>query len=139
MSISLNPIHCIRRSATGCLPRPTALRSSRLFLEDILARAELVAANLRRYSREEIVTDSNLYEATLRHVEIIGEAVKNLPTEFKEANPEIPRRQIGRTRDILAPVYFGVSEDRVWDIVSVHLPALAAFVRKALEEPPTPQ
>lgn len=110
------------------------MRSSRLFLEDILARADLIAANLTRYTREEIVSDPNLYEATLRHVEIIGEAAKSLPPEFKEAHPEIPWRQIGRTRDVLAHVYFGVSEDRIWDIVSVHVPNLAEFVRKTLAD-----
>ena len=94
------------------------------------------------YNREYIVGDSNLYEATLRHVEIIGEAVKNLPAEFKEANPEVPWCQIGRTRDILAHVYFGVSEDRIWNIVSEHVPKLAEFVRRTLskvEEPDAPQ
>ena len=82
------------------------------------------------------MSDPNLYEATLRHVEIIGEAVKNLPEEFKAASPEIPWRQIGRTRDILAHVYFGVSEDRIWDIVTVHVPTLAEFVRRELDEAP---
>ena len=120
------------------------MRSAQLFLEDILARSALIAANLARYSREEIVADPNLFEATLRHVEIIGEAVKNLPIEFKEAHPEISWRQIGRTRDILAHVYFGVSEDRIWDIVTMHVPVLAEFVRKTLDEDgadeaPTPQ
>lgn len=119
------------------------MRSLRLFLEDILIRADFIAANVERYSREEIVGDPNLYEATLRHVEIIGEAVKNLSTEFKSANPEIPWRQIGRTRDILAHVYFGVSEDRIWDIVTQHIPILAEFVRTKLAEddegPPAPQ
>lgn len=110
------------------------MRSSRLFLEDIVTRATLIEANVERYTHEQIVTDPNLYEATLRHVEIIGEAVKNLPKEFKDAHPEIPWRQIGRTRDILAHVYFGVSEDRIWDIVTDHVPALAAFVRKTLEK-----
>ncbi len=66
------------------------MRNSRLFLEDIVTRADLIASNLARYSREEVVSDSNIYEATLRHVEIIGEAVKNLPNEFKSEHPEIP-------------------------------------------------
>lgn len=113
--------------------RRCALRDERLLLEDIRLRSSRIPENLERFTREQIESDPNLYEATLRHLEIIGEAAKNLSAEFKAKHSEIPWRQVGRTGDILAHVYFGVSADRVWDIVSNHIPRLAEFVANELE------
>lgn len=109
------------------------MRDDRLLLEDIRVRTSRILENLTRFTRQQIESDPNLYEATLRHLEIIGEAAKNLDPEFKANHPEIPWRQVCRTRDILAHVYFGVSEDRVWDIVSNHIPLLAEFVARQLD------
>lgn len=108
------------------------MRDERLLLEEIQLRTGRILDNLQKYTREEIESDPNLYEATLRHLEIIGEAAKTLNTEFKTRHPEIPWRQIGRTRDILAHVYFAVSPDRVWDIVTNHIPKLAQFASEQL-------
>jgi uncharacterized protein with HEPN domain len=62
--------------------------------------------------------DLYVYEATLRNIEIMGEAVKNLPDELKSAYPEVEWRSIGRTRDILAHVYFGIKDAIIWEIVT---------------------
>ena len=112
------------------------MRSNRLLLEDILDRAQKIALNSSQFSREQIESDSNIYEAVLRHIEIIGEAVKNLPEGFKSGYPEVPWRQIGRTRDVLAHVYFAVSHDRIWNVIEVEIPKLIAAISKMLEDMP---
>ena len=58
------------------------MRDERLLLEEIQLRTGRILDNLQKYTREEIESDPNLYEATLRHLEIIGEAAKTLNTEF---------------------------------------------------------
>jgi len=95
-----------------------------------------IASNSSQFTRAQIESDSNIYEAILRHIEIIGEAVKNLPDSFKSKYTEIPWRQIGRTRDVLAHVYFAVSPDRIWNVIEVEIPKLIAAISKMLEEMP---
>ena len=110
------------------------MRSNRLLLEDILDRAMKIELNSRQFTRAQIESDSNIYEAMLRHIEIIGEAVKNLPDDFKAKHAEVPWRQIGRTRDVLAHVYFAVSQDRIWNVIEVEIPKLIAVVSTMIEE-----
>ena len=72
----------------------------------------------------------------MRDIEIIGEAVKNLPQPLRDGYPDIPWRKIGRTRDILAHVYFGIDKDAIWQIVSVEAARLRARVAEMLEALP---
>ncbi len=109
------------------------MRDNKLLLQDIRIRTGYILDNLTRFKREQIESDPNLYEAMLRHLEIIGEASKNLDAAFKSKHTEIPWRQISRTRDVLAHVYFGVSRDRVWDMVTNLIPPLAKLVAEELD------
>ena len=110
------------------------MRSPKDLLQDILERTESLARMVEEFDRESFSENEYVYLATLRNIEIIGEAVKNLPEEFKEKYPEIPWRQIGRVRDILAHVYFAVSSDRIWEMASKHAPELEVAVRKLLND-----
>jgi uncharacterized protein with HEPN domain len=54
-------------------------------------------------------------------LEVIGEAVKNLPEEFRGAHSEIEWRAIARMRDRLIHGDFGVDYQLVWDVVQEKL------------------
>lgn len=64
----------------------------------------------------------------IRHLEIIGEAVRTLPQDLKDQHPEIPWAKINRMRNILVHVYFGVDEDIAWEVVEQDIPALRACI-----------
>lgn len=84
-----------------------------------------------------------MQDAVLRRIEIIGEGVKNIPQEWRDAHPEIPWRQIARMQDMLIHRYFSVDLDIVWhtatqDVPELHrlLSVLLAEVRQQEDVPP---
>jgi len=68
--------------------------------------------------------DDKTQGAVIRKLEIIGEAVKQLPTEFLENYPHIPWKQIAGMRDKLIHFYFGVDTNLIWRTIRTRLPEL---------------
>ena len=64
----------------------------------------------------------------IHHLEIIGEATRTIPHDFRNLHPEIPWKQINAMRNILVHLYFDINLDRVWAVVEQDLPILKASV-----------
>ena len=71
-----------------------------------------------------------LYSATIRELEIIGEAAGKISQETKKKYPNIDYRTIKDFRNILAHEYFGVDMQIVWDIITQKLPFLKDEILK---------
>ncbi len=72
-----------------------------VFLAHILDSIQLIEEYAKDASQAEFYKNRSLQDAIMRRLEIIGEAVKNLPLSFKTKHPEIPWKQIAGMRDIL--------------------------------------
>jgi uncharacterized protein with HEPN domain len=83
--------------------------------------------------REVFFKETLRQDAVIRNLEIIGEAVKNLSADFKDARNDIPWNQIAGLRAVLIHHYFGVKLETVWQVVVEHLPPLAKRVQQLLE------
>ncbi len=68
--------------------------------------------------------NNQVQDAVLRRLEIMGEAVKNIPEEVRENHPDIPWRKIAGLRDVLIHAYSGVNIKRVWKIINEDLTGL---------------
>ena len=108
-------------------------READLFLEDIADRTSRIQRLVGGRSFQEFGSDDALHEAVLRHLTVIGEAVKNLPSILLDTEPEIPWRKVAKLRDILIHVYFGVKDEIIWGIVEQDIEPLGAAVRRMLE------
>jgi uncharacterized protein with HEPN domain len=74
-----------------------------------------------------------LFRDTIRSLEIIGEAVKNLSEEFKNDNPQIAWKEIAGMRDRLIHRYFNIDLDIVYEVITERLPELKETVKNAFE------
>lgn len=71
-------------------------------------------------------------DATLRKLQVIGQAVKNLSDDAKSHRPDIPWKQIAGMRDKVIHDYFGVNLEIVWAVVEKELPKLETAVAELL-------
>jgi len=108
-------------------------RDSKVYLEDILTATGRITAYLQGSSRESLNTDTKTVDAVVRNLEIIGEAVKQLPHDIRARAADVEWHKIAGLRDILIHAYFGVDLDIVWDVVRNKVPALEARVRTLLD------
>lgn len=73
-------------------------------------------------------------DASLRRIEIIGEATKNISTELRNKYREIEWRKIASTRDVVIHAYFSIDWDLVWEIIEKDLPILKSRISLILKE-----
>lgn len=68
--------------------------------------------------------DRKTFLAVLRSLEVLGEAARQMPRNFREKHPEISWREIGNLRNVIAHEYFGLEPEIIWDIVKSQVPSL---------------
>lgn len=107
-------------------------RSSVLLLREILDAVGRIEEYLRDVSYEQFVVDVEKQDAVLRRLEVIGEAVKGLPSELKDRYPDTPWREIAAARNMLVHEYFRVDLELVWEMVDDDLPELRLDVQEIL-------
>jgi uncharacterized protein with HEPN domain len=75
------------------------------------------------------VTSGLTYDATLRNLELIGEAATHIPDEVRAAYPQIPWRMIMATRNRLIHGYLGIDDDTLWSIIQDDVPELLQLLQ----------
>lgn len=106
----------------------------KILLYDILDSIENIEEYTKNINENKFAESLQIQDAVVRRMEIIGEAVKNLPTHFREKHPDIPWKDIAGTRDIIVHDYSGVDIDMVWEIVKDGIPKLKNQIQKILKE-----
>jgi uncharacterized protein with HEPN domain len=102
-------------------------------VSQFLADIELACKKVLRFTAgvtyKQFTHDDEKYDAVLRNLEVIGEAVKHIPNEIREKYPHVKWRKIAGFRDIVAHEYFGISDDLIWDIVQNEIRPLLKSVK----------
>ena len=81
-------------------------------------------------TEEEFYENVLIQDAVMRRIEVIGEAVRNLPIEFKKSHPNIPWQDIADMRNKLIHEYFNVDIELVWEVIQKDLPPLEKYISK---------
>jgi len=107
----------------------SAQREWRFYLDDMIGFAEKVVAYTNGLDQAGFVANSLNYDATLRNLELIGEAAVHVPDAVRAANKQIPWRLIIATRNRLIHGYLGIDNDTLWSIIRSDIPALLPDLR----------
>jgi uncharacterized protein with HEPN domain len=98
--------------------------------------AEKVLAYTAGLDQNAFVANALVYDATLRNLELIGEAAAHVPDEVRQAHPQVPWRTIIATRNRLIHAYLGIDNDTLWSIVVTDVTALLPMLRAVRLGPP---
>ncbi len=109
-------------------------KDAEIYLTHILQSIEKIETSFAKISAAGFNKDIDLQDATIRRLEVIGEAVKNIPASLKRKYSEVQWRKIAGTRDILIHAYFSVDIGLVYDIVKKDLPNFKIQIITILEE-----
>ncbi len=102
------------------------VKQPKIFIQHMLDSINLIEKYLKGKNKEAFLSSEQLQDAVIRRLEIIGEAVKNLPDSIIKEYSDLPWKQIAGMRDILIHQYFGVDLDLTWEVIQVELPSLKA-------------
>jgi aryl-alcohol dehydrogenase-like predicted oxidoreductase/uncharacterized protein with HEPN domain len=108
------------------------MKEYRPYLHHILEEIDYLLSRTRHLHFPEFAKDETLKRAFVRSLEVIGEAVKNIPDPIKTQYPEIPWRQMAGMRDKLIHFYFGVNYQLVWEAIQGELPRLRDNIQSIL-------
>ena len=102
----------------------STLREWRFYLDDMIGFAEKVLIYSDKLDQIAFIANGLNFDATLRNLELIGEAATHVPDAVRMANPQIPWRLIIATRNRLIHGYLGLDNDTLWSIIRGDIPVL---------------
>ncbi len=109
------------------------MTGDQLYLKHILDAINKIESYVA-VGRDVFIFTSHWQDATIRQLEIIGEATKRLSPDLRAQYPEVPWRRVAGLRDVLIHNYMGVDLAAVWEITQKDLPTLKQHVQVILDD-----
>ncbi len=110
------------------------MKEPKIFLKHIIEEIEYLQPKMEKLKYEEFVNNEDIKRIFVRSLEVIGEATKNLPENFRSKYPQVEWKNMARLRDVLIHQYFGINYERIWDIVKNKIPVLKEQIESILKE-----
>jgi len=105
-------------------------REWRFYLQDMIRFAHNVQTYTEGLDQAGFVASGISYDATLRNLELIGEAAMHVPENVRSQHTDIPWRLVIATRNRLIHGYLGIDDDTVWSIIQEDIPALLSVLEQ---------
>lgn len=99
-------------------------REWHFYIDDMIGFCERVQTFTQGFQQLQFQNDAMRFDATVRNIELIGEAATHIPDAVRLATPHIPWRMVIATRNQLIHGYLGLDNDTLWSLVEVDVPAL---------------
>jgi uncharacterized protein with HEPN domain len=75
-------------------------------------------------SLEGLLVDEDMQRAFTRSLQVIGDATKMIPEEFRKKHPEVEWKKMTGMRDVIVHDYLGVDYKIVWDVIINYIPSV---------------
>lgn len=102
------------------------MQRDRAYLVDILQAARLAIAYVSGVSEDTFLRDTQLQDAVVRRIEIIGEAARRISASARREMPELPWTEMVGMRNLMIHEYDDVDFRIVWETIQRDLPAVIA-------------
>jgi uncharacterized protein with HEPN domain len=99
-------------------------REWRFYLDDMIGFCEKIMLFTHGINQAQLLADAMRFDATVRNIELIGEAATHIPEHIRASSPTIHWRMVIATRNQLIHGYLGIDNDTLWSIVETDIPAL---------------
>ena len=109
-------------------------REWRFYVDDMIGFAERVTDYTGGLDQAGFEASAMTYDATVRNLELIGEAATRIPQSVRDAATGIPWRQMIATRNRLIHAYLGIDNDTLWSIIRDDVPAVLRALRQLRDE-----
>ncbi|MHB1252779.1 MAG: HepT-like ribonuclease domain-containing protein [Candidatus Humimicrobiaceae bacterium] len=103
------------------------------YLNDIYNSIKDIESFIKNLNFNEFSKDKKTLNAVIRSLEIIGEASKKIPANFKEKYPDIPWNKMLGMRNKLIHEYFGVDIEMLWIVITQDIQELKSIFKKIVE------
>jgi uncharacterized protein with HEPN domain len=105
------------------------------YLRHILDECKFIlSVTGNNFSKDDLLQDETLKRALVRSLEIIGEATKKIPADFKIKWDSINWKNMAGMRDRLIHDYMGVNYSIVWDVVRNKIPELSGQIADVIKK-----
>jgi len=109
-------------------------KDPKILLQHILESIEALREYLIGVDEAEYLSNMEKQDAAERRLQIIGEAIMQMPWEFKDQYPEIPWEKVAGLRNRLVHEYFDIDHKLVWNILEKSVPEFKKQIQSLLEE-----
>lgn len=110
------------------------MRDYTLYLKDILAAIDSIEEFITGMDLDTFQTDDKTSSAVMRKLEVIGEAVKQIPENIRLRYSQILWKEMAGMRDKLIHFYFGVDYHLVWRTIKERLPQIKQEIQRILQD-----
>ena len=109
-------------------------RDPRVYIHHMLDHATEALEMTRDRSRADLDTDRMLNLSLVRLIEVLGEASRRVPADFRSRYPNVPWRQTSDLRKRLIHAYDEINFETLWEINRDEVPLLIEQLESILDE-----
>ncbi len=99
-------------------------RGWQLYVDDMIGCMRKIQSYTKQMDKTAFISNPVVYDATLRNLELIGEAATHIPEDIRDAHPEIPWRTVIAARNRIIHGYLGIDDSLIWHMIESSIPKL---------------
>lgn len=109
-------------------------RDPKILIDDILESAKKIKEYISGLDFDSFLRDDKTLDAVIRNFEIIGEAARNFPNDFRSTYSQLDWERIIGFRNRIVHDYMGIDYSIVWEIIKYYLPRLINELEKISDD-----